>query len=207
MFIYDIFGFSNQGIQGADIIATSDKDHQYQVFQPDFFEGEPCNPEWYPPTDDDKKAKLGAWFENRGPPMGVGKIPETIKAIGLEYPNIKRWAVVGFCWGGKVASVTSQAGTPWKVAAQSSPAFVDAGDAEKVTIPMLMLASKDEPVEDVKKYEAALKVPHHIETVDQVHGFMTARGNLEDAETRKQYELGYEKVLKFFAEHLPSNQN
>lgn len=44
---YDIWGFSSQVIQGADILATADKDHQYQVFMPDFFDGEPCNPAWY----------------------------------------------------------------------------------------------------------------------------------------------------------------
>jgi len=32
--IYDIFGFFPQTIQGADILATADKEHQYQVFMP-----------------------------------------------------------------------------------------------------------------------------------------------------------------------------
>jgi hypothetical protein len=32
--VYDIFGFFPQTLQGADILAHSDKDHQYQVFMP-----------------------------------------------------------------------------------------------------------------------------------------------------------------------------
>lgn len=32
--VYDIFGFFPQTIQGADILAHSDKEHQYQVFMP-----------------------------------------------------------------------------------------------------------------------------------------------------------------------------
>jgi hypothetical protein len=32
--IYDIFGFFPQTLQGADILALSDKDNQYQVFIP-----------------------------------------------------------------------------------------------------------------------------------------------------------------------------
>lgn len=32
--VYDIFGFFPQTIQGADILAFGDKDHQYQVFMP-----------------------------------------------------------------------------------------------------------------------------------------------------------------------------
>jgi len=100
-------------------------------------------------------------------------------------------------------SLTSGADSPWAVAGQSSPAFVDAEDAAKTTVPMLMIGSKDESAEDIKKYEANLKVDKHVEiNTTQIHGFMTARGNLEDAETRKEYELGYETVLKFFAKHL-----
>jgi hypothetical protein len=41
IYISDIFGFFSQSIQGADILATGDKDHQYQVFIPDFFDGNP----------------------------------------------------------------------------------------------------------------------------------------------------------------------
>ena len=44
--IYDIFGFFPQTLQGADILAHQDKERPYQVFMPDFFEGEPCNIPW-----------------------------------------------------------------------------------------------------------------------------------------------------------------
>jgi hypothetical protein len=43
--IYDIFGYFDQTLQGADILATSH--HQkYKVFIPDWFKGEPCPIEW-----------------------------------------------------------------------------------------------------------------------------------------------------------------
>jgi dienelactone hydrolase len=42
--IYDIFGFFPQTIQGADILAASG---DYQVFMPDFFEGQPADIAWY----------------------------------------------------------------------------------------------------------------------------------------------------------------
>jgi len=44
--IFDIFGYFPQTIQGADILSTSYKDHQYQVFMPDFFEGKPADISW-----------------------------------------------------------------------------------------------------------------------------------------------------------------
>lgn len=39
--IYDIFGFFDQTVQGADILATSDK-QKYKVYIPDWFHGKPC---------------------------------------------------------------------------------------------------------------------------------------------------------------------
>ena len=106
------------------------------------------------------------------------------------------------CWGGKLVSVSSGAGTPWSAAVETSPAYVDAGDAAKVTIPLAMLASKEEPVDDVKAFEAALKVPHHVETFQHVHGWMSARADLADAEVKGEYERGYQVALDFFGEHM-----
>jgi hypothetical protein len=41
--VYDIFGFFPQTLQGADILAHSDKDHQYQLFMP----GKLCFPGFF----------------------------------------------------------------------------------------------------------------------------------------------------------------
>jgi hypothetical protein len=47
--IYDIFGYFDQTVQGADILATS-HEQKYQVFMPDWFKGEPAPIEWSVPT-------------------------------------------------------------------------------------------------------------------------------------------------------------
>jgi hypothetical protein len=44
--IYDVFGFFQQTLQGADILSKSDQEQEYQVFMPDFFEGQPANISW-----------------------------------------------------------------------------------------------------------------------------------------------------------------
>ena len=86
---------------------------------------------------------------------------------------------------------------------QSSPARVDPEDAKKVTIPLAMLASKDEPADTVKAFHEALSTPKLLETFHtQVHGWMSARADLEDPEVKKEYERGYQLALNFFAEHL-----
>lgn len=80
--------------------------------------------------------------------------------------------------------------------------MVDANDAKAVNIPMAFLASKDEPVQDVKDFEANLKVPKYFETFPtQIHGWMAARSDLENAEVRKEYERGYKAVLQFLHQH------
>lgn len=201
--IYDIFGFYPQTLQGADILAYSDKEHPYMVFMPDFFEGKPADLAWYPPDDEDKKSKLGKWFETAAPPKHLPKVQGIVKDAEEHNSNITSWGMIGYCWGGKLVSLMAGKKTNFSAAVQTSPAMVDPADAEKVQIPMMMLASKDEPAEDVKKYEANLTVPKHVETYStQVHGFMSARGDLNDSEGKKEYERGYKAALTFFHEHL-----
>lgn len=81
--------------------------------------------------------------------------------------------------------------------------MIDATDAQGINVPMALLASGDEPVEDVKKFEDALKVPKHVEIFkDQIHGWMAARSNLSDDRVKAEYERGYKTLLSFFGKHL-----
>lgn len=78
--------------RGADILATAGN---YQVFMPDFFEGNPCDLSWHPATTEEQKKKLGAWFPTRMPVKGVEKIPKILKDLGNYNPGIKKWGVIG----------------------------------------------------------------------------------------------------------------
>ena len=40
--IFDIFGYFDQTLQGADILAYSDDKTKYKVYMPDWFNGKPC---------------------------------------------------------------------------------------------------------------------------------------------------------------------
>lgn len=204
----DIFGFFPQTLQGADILATSDKDQKYRVFIPDFFEGEPADISWYPPTTDETKAKLGKFFETKaGPPATLAKIPGVVADANKLSPAsaFGTWGILGYCWGGKVANlaVGAEGAGGFKAAAQAHPAMVDPKDATNVKVPMALLASKDEDPAAVKGYEDNLKTAKHVETFStQIHGWMAARSNLADPEVQKEYERGYRTVLNFFHEHL-----
>jgi hypothetical protein len=121
-----------------------------------------------------------------------------VKAIGEKYSGIKSWGILGvstlivlmerlflrverclrceiqYCWGGKIVSLTtSDSSTIFSAAAECHPAMVDPKDAEKIKIPLCLLASGDEPAEDVKKFEENLTTDKHVETFsDQIHGYV-----------------------------------
>lgn len=81
--------------------------------------------------------------------------------------------------------------------------MLDPADAKEVKVRMCVLASKDEPADDVSAYVSSLSVPHYTETFgDQVHGWMAARADLEDANVSAKYRQGYETVLDFFGGRL-----
>lgn len=170
--IYDIFAFTPQTLQGADILGET-----YLVVIPDLFRGSVAQRDWYPPTNDYQRTNLTKFLT--GPAdrqKALSLVPEIIAGSAKIYPSIEKWAAIGFCWGGKIVALTSDKGSNWVVSAQSSPAFVEVGDAAKIAIPHIVLASKDEDKDDIKGYEERLEhVPHVVKTYDRPHGFQSAR--------------------------------
>ncbi|KAF7547761.1 hypothetical protein G7Z17_g7499 [Cylindrodendrum hubeiense] len=202
--VYDIFGYFDQTIQGADILAFSDDHQKYKVYMPDWFEGKPCPIEWYPPTTEQQQKDLGQFFGTNPPPKTAGLIPDYVKAVQAKDSSISKFGIIGYCWGGKVVALTTKAETnPFSIAASIHPAMVDATDAKDVKIPTILLASEEEDVAEVKKFEETLTVPKHVEIfADQIHGWMAARADLEDARVREEYERGYKTVLSFFGKNF-----
>ncbi|KAL2375152.1 hypothetical protein RJ035_003746 [Blastomyces gilchristii] len=204
--IFDIFGFFSQTLQGADIMATSDPNRKYRVFMPDLFDGSPADISWYPPATEEHKKNLHDFFQTKAAPPGIlSRIPGVVEEANklADGGKFKAWAILGYCWGGKIATLASMENTLFKAAVQCHPAMLDPNDAPKVTIPMVLLASMDEDVDEVKAFKHNLKVPNHIETWStQIHGWMAARGDLDNPEVRKEYENGYKTVLGFLNEHM-----
>lgn len=225
--IYDIFGYKMQTQQGADILALSaDKDvsrsssrsssssdedddkkgHRgYQIFMPDFLDGQEADPSLFPPTDDDKKQRLTAFLQGPAEPgRTLEKIAPYMDALQKEYPRIERWGVVGYCWGGKIVSkLAAGPDTRFKVAAECHPAMMAPEDAKDISIPIVILASRDEDKEAVRGFRENLKGESLVETFEEMsHGWMAARADLNDEKQRAEYERGYRMLLDFFYKHL-----
>lgn len=80
--------------------------------------------------------------------------------------------------------------------------MVEPKDAEGIKVPLILLASKEEPDDKVKQFEATLKGAKHVETFkDQIHGWMAARADLADERVKEEYTRGYKTVLEFFGKN------
>ncbi|QIW95892.1 hypothetical protein AMS68_001410 [Peltaster fructicola] len=197
----DVFGFSSPTLQGADIIASAG----YLVVIPDLLQGNYAKAAWFADTmSDSEQQEKGKFYGYiRDWPSRLQTVETSLAGLKAEYKGVQKWGSIGFCWGGKVAALTSGENAKWAVSIESSPAMVDPKDAEKIVIPHMMLASKDEPVAEVKQFKEALKTPHVVETFsDQVHGFMSARADFENPRTKEEFERGYKMAVGFFQEHL-----
>lgn len=188
-------------------MSTSDPDRKYRVFMPDFFEGSPADISWYPPDTKEKEEKLGNFFQTKAPPPNtLSRIPGLLEEANKLSPGgagFKAWGMMGFCWGGKIASLSAGKDSIFKAAVQCHPAMLDPKEAEDVTIPMALLASMDEDKDEVERYKNNLKVPNHIETwPTQIHGWMAARSDLLNPEVKREYENGYKTALAFFHQHM-----
>ena len=151
---------------------SDDEHHQYQVFMPDLFRGHPAPLEIFPPDTPEKQKQLGDFFQ--GPAATdkiVPQVPRLIEELtARSNGTITGWGAVGYCWGGKIISLTSQANTAFKAVAECHPAMVDPADAKGISVPIAMLASGDEDKDAVAGFEKNLGVKHHVETFgDQLH--------------------------------------
>jgi hypothetical protein len=151
--IYDVFGLFIQTIRGADILATgypaaSDDAGPFKVFMPDFFGDNPSDITTFPPkTPAHLKFTMAFMSGPANPDKTVPLIVPMMEEIKRAHPEIKSWAILGFCWGGKIAALVSQEESPFKASGQCHPSLADTDDAKKVTIPMVFLPSQDEDPE------------------------------------------------------------
>ncbi|KAG9004821.1 hypothetical protein FRB90_010683 [Tulasnella sp. 427] len=201
--IFDIFGFFNQTVQGADLIAET---VQAKVIMPDFFRDQPMDIKLYPPTTDDAKKKISTFFQVQG---NFGdRIPELLDLVKGEKNNgAQKVGLIGYCWGGKM-SVLANATGEFAGTASVHPAMWARADAEKLKAPVAIYPSQDENKEEFDAFmEIANKYPWASENDyklydNMFHGWAAARGDLSNADNLKAYEDVYTRLSDFFKNTL-----
>jgi len=203
--VYDIFGYFPQTQQGADIIASTLKT---VVYMPDFFEpNAPFPAENFPPTTEEGKQALQSFFGGvAAPPAAVSKLiafGKTLKSGGA-----KKVGAYGFCWGGKVTLSAGGESTPFESVSIIHPAMLSVDDANKLTVPLGIYISKDEPVDEyIKILDVIAKKPFATKNDNKYysnmfHGWAAARADLKVQDNKEEYENLYTRLAEFFAKTL-----
>lgn len=174
---------------------------------PDFFRGKPFPQDFYPPNTDEKKEALQKFFGGAGD-FGARKPELEAIAAELKKNGAVKLGMVGHCWGGKLSVISGGEGTVFDAVAQVHPAMVDANDAAKLTVPIANFPSKDEPAEDIKKFEAEVqKKPFAKDSVfkhytESHHGWAAARADLKDKHNFDNFQDVYQRLADFFNKTL-----
>ncbi|MED6155370.1 hypothetical protein PIB30_004384 [Stylosanthes scabra] len=196
LLISDVFGYEAPNLRNlADKIAADG----YYVVVPDFFNGEPFDPQ-------NTNRPFPEWIKDHG----VGKGFEDAKPVveALKSKGISAIGAVGFCWGAKVVVELAKPKLI-QVAVLLHPSFVTVEDINAVDIPIgIRGAEKDQisPPEVIKKFEEVLSAKQQpeadVKVVPHVEHGWTVRYDTGDAEAVKAAGEAHQFVLEWFAKHL-----
>jgi len=196
MYVPDIFGKTPQAFQVCDKLAAAG----FWVAFPDAFRGKAWSLEKFPPPD---RQELMEWIG--GYPFEGRVKPDIACALALLRENgVERFGIVGFCWGGKMSTLSSQDAEVFRATASAHPSFVTVEDAALVNCPILLLPSKDEA--DLTPFIDAVKargVEASQEKFDDMHhGWVAARGDWKDPKQQARATEAIQLFVSFFTKHL-----
>ncbi|WVQ78701.1 hypothetical protein IAT38_000788 [Cryptococcus sp. DSM 104549] len=199
LYTYDIFGFSPQILQGADLVASQG----YKVVMPDFLLGYYATPAMFLPENEGDKIRYFSQFPGAIPSQS-GPLAKAIAA--LKEAGATKVAAIGACWGYKCIVVTEGlAGVDAIIGLH--PTFPAPDDAEKINVPICILSTSGENKEIIdaiqKGVDAKLPGKNFFKHYpDQVHGFAAARADLSGGATLEAYTEAYQIIAKFLKDTL-----
>ncbi|WWD16738.1 hypothetical protein CI109_101169 [Kwoniella shandongensis] len=199
LIIYDIFGFSNQLIQGADLLASQG----YRVTMPDFLLGDHPTMAMFQPGGEEDRAKYFSKFpgNQQSQSEAIGKALTAIKA-----PGVEKTAVIGLCWGYK-AMVVAENINETDAIIGVHPTFPAPEDGDLINKPSLIIATAGEEPAVMEAIHAKVnaKLPgknvyHHFP--DRIHGFAGSRADLNDPVKREEFAEAYQIIAKFLKDTI-----
>ncbi|WVW79762.1 hypothetical protein I302_101732 [Kwoniella bestiolae CBS 10118] len=192
--VYDIFGYSPQILQGADLIASQG----YRVLMPDFCDGTYATGDMFAPGGEEKRAKFFAGF----PGAITTQLEPVSKYVqALQSASSNKIAAVGYCWGYKVA-VEAQGNAGVDAIVGAHPSFAAKEDGDKINVPTLLLPSGGEDMEVMNHIKSTVesKLPGKVSLKhypDMPHGWLAARGDLSGGKATEEFADGYKLIVKF----------
>jgi len=192
--VYDIFGFGSENLKHVtDQLAI--QSGGFRAVLPDFFRGESSGNQIEP-----------GWIDRVGDWNSIVK-PDLINVVQhYQSEGVEEFAIFGFCWGGKVATLASiELSEFFKASALVHPSSVTNDEALDVQIPMYLMPTQNEP--DMLPFYEVLQSKFgnnsgHRRFDDMVHGFAGARGNFSDPLIQERVNEVITTLGEFFDRNL-----
>ncbi|KAK4731881.1 hypothetical protein R3W88_024869 [Solanum pinnatisectum] len=196
LLISDIFGYEAPNLRKlADKVAAEG----YYVVVPDFFYGDPCNPE-------NMERTMEVWLQSHGTDKGFEDAKQVITV--LKDKGISAIGAAGFCWGGKVV-VQLATSRNIQAAVLLHPSFVSMDDFKEVKAPIAILGAEIDhltPPELIMQFKEILSSKPEVDSFVKIypgvaHGW-TVRYNEEDKNAVQSAEEAHQEMLNWFAKHV-----
>ncbi|KAK9672051.1 hypothetical protein RND81_12G072700 [Saponaria officinalis] len=194
--ISDVFGYEAPNLRKlADKVAAAG----YYVVVPDYFHGEPYNPE-------NSERPLQVWLKDHGPEKGYEETKPVIES--LKQKGISKIGAAGFCWGAKVVVRLAQ-GDYIQAGVFLHPSFVTVDDIKGVKVPLAVLGAENDhlsPPTLLTQFGEALNAKPEVEGFVKIfpgvaHGW-AVRYNPEDAAALNSAEEAHLEMLAWFLKHI-----
>ncbi|KAK9943910.1 hypothetical protein M0R45_009500 [Rubus argutus] len=196
LLVSDIFGFEAPNLRKiADKVARAAGFH---VVVPDFFCGDPYNP-------NNTKRPLEVWLQAHGTDKGFEDAKHVIAA--LRNKGASRIGAAGFCWGGKVVVELSKTDCI-KAAVLLHPYNVTVDDIKEVKDPIAILSAEfDEalPPELLKQFEDILSTNHvsgYVKIFPGVSHGWTVRYQDDNVTAVKSANEAHQDMLDWFTRYV-----
>ncbi|EYU38136.1 hypothetical protein ABFS82_14G197300 [Erythranthe guttata] len=186
----DVFGYEAPELRKiADKIAAAG----YYVVVPDFFNGDPLDP-------DNVEKLLPVWLSLHEPAKAYEEAKLVIDA--LKSKGITAIGAAGFCYGAKVVVELAKSSDLIQAGVLLHPSFVTLDDVKEVKAPLAILGAEMDqytPPELVKQFEEILSSNSEVESFVKIfpgvaHGW-TVRYDLDDEMAVKSAEEAQQDTL------------
>jgi len=205
LFLPDVFGHT---LVNAQLLADDFARNGFQVYIPDYLNGDPIAPDAFGKPDFD----IMKWFANHGYEQTRPPLDAVINA--LKAKGITTFAATGYCFGGKYAVILAQENGV-KAISISHPSLLDVpGDFDKI------LATSHTAVQ-INSCEVDTQFPHEKQEITDkllgdgkykhgykrayfpgcTHGF-AVRGDLSDPKVKAGKEGAFKEAVEWFINHL-----
>ncbi|CAJ1941218.1 unnamed protein product [Sphenostylis stenocarpa] len=171
----------------------------YFVVVPDFFNGEPYNPE-------NVNRRFAVWLKDHDPGKGIETAKPVIEA--LKSKGASAVGVAGFCWGARTVTNLGKAKLV-QASVLLHPSYITVDDIRGVNVPIAILGAEHDtlsPPKLIKQFKHVLDAKPEIDSYVKIfpnvsHGW-TVRYDPNDPKAVQEANKAHKIMIDWFNKHL-----